>query len=117
MVEGDTSIPARGRTLVDRIKLRNVDLQISELGQEGKLKFLTQDGNLVGIKTPEKTITLDGISQDLGFGNFSDLQSGVRGFFNGDFGKRATVRAKFVDEVAPTLGDATRLEPRYVRGR
>ena len=74
LLEGEGTLSTQGRTLVDRIKLRNVDNQISQLGQDGKLSFIQNGDTMQGVRVDGKAITLDDITKQQGFdGSFSDL--------------------------------------------
>ena len=109
LVEGDGSVTAQGRSLVDRIKLRNVDNQISELGREDKLSFIkgADDNSMTGVKVGDKSITFDDIAQSNYGKDFSDLS----------LTERMGVRKVFVNDVQTSVGDALAEEPRYLRSR
>lgn len=118
LVEGDGTVSARGRTLVDRIKLRNVDLQIAELGREGKLKFQLSDNKLSGVKMGNEVVSLDGITKELGFGDdFASVSEGWSKLKPGNVSKAARVRYEFTKRIQASVGDSLATEPRYLRSR
>lgn len=117
---GEGNISLRGRTIIDRVKFRNLDQQIAKLGQEGKVKFVLDDGNLQGIQLPEsnKSITLDGITKDLGYGEkFTDISKGWSKLNPQDYRRVAAVRSEFVKQVKTGVNEGLATESRAVRGR
>lgn len=116
--EGDISL--RGRSIIDKVKFRNLDGQVAELGQQGKLKFLLDNGNMQGIELPQsgKRITLDGITKELGFGEkFSDISKGWSKLNPNDYRRVATVRNEFIKQSRIGISEGLGLESRAVRGR
>lgn len=116
--EGDVSL--RGRSLLDKITFRNLDDQVAELGQQKKIKFVLNEGEFQGIKLPSenKTITLDGITKELGFGEkFSDIGKGWSRLNPNDYRRVATVRNEFVKQARVGINEGLATESRAVRGR
>ncbi len=118
IVEGEGSVNLRGKTLVDRIKMRNLDAQITELGRSEALRFEYNEGKMVGVRVKGQSVSLDSITQELGYGEkFTDVSSGFSKLRPKNIRAVMDVRAEFTRRVQTTVGDALALEPRAVRGR
>ncbi len=117
---GDGELSLRGRSVLDKVKFRNLDAQVTELGQKNKLKFVLDDGRLQGVTLPEKgkTITLDGITKELGFGDkFADLSKGWSKLNPQEYRRIAAVRNEFVKQSRAGIAEGLASESRAVRGR
>lgn len=124
VVEGEGSIDTFGKSMLDRLKLRNVDLQIAKLGQEGVIKFEVDGNKLTGVRLPEsgERITLDGLSKNLNSevgSTWSELNSTkARTLHPIESARaRAAVRYEFTQKTQASIGSALELEPRFVRSR
>lgn len=117
IVQGEGSVSLRGRTLVDRIKFRNVDLQIAKMGRTNDLSFIYKEGKMNGVNIKGEVITLDSITKEMGFGD--SYASISEGFFRKKLGWRKTlsVKAEFSRRIKASFGEAFAQEPRFVRSR
>lgn len=123
----DTStgkVPLGKRSLVDRLRGVNPERQLTQLGNENKLRFefeteskwggLKKTNNFRGVRvsaegTNLKSISLDDVSQRLTGKNFNDL-----GLL--DYRAKAQVKAAFVDDVMKNgLGETLALKGRMAR--
>ncbi|MCX6727392.1 MAG: hypothetical protein NTX11_01075 [Candidatus Saccharibacteria bacterium] len=124
VVEGNGQIDTFGKSMLDRVKFRNVDLQIAKLGNEGVIKFEVEGDRLTGVRLPEKgeTITLDGITKNLNSeagGTWAEINSTKARTLKPieSARARAAVRYEFTQKTQASVGSALELEPRYVRSR
>lgn len=112
VVEGEGTVQTQGRSLVDRIKMRNVDNQISQLGREGKFNIELENNRLSKVKFEGREVSLDGITKELGFGESYDKLNKVS-----DWRERMSVRKEFTTQIESAVSENLALEPRYVQGR
>lgn len=114
---GEGELSLRGKSVYDKIRFRNLDNQVAKLGQQGKIKFILDGGNLQGVSMPEqgKTVTLDGITKELGFGEkFSDISKGWSKLNPNDYRRVATVRNEFIKQTRVAINEGLATEPRSV---
>jgi len=108
LTEGESGISVRGKSIIDKLRLRNVDTELAKLGRDGRLGYTVEEGNLKSVKVGDGNFSLDQTSRDLGFGkDFKDL--GAR--------ERLSVRAEFTRQFKEAVGTEFQLEPRYIRSR
>ncbi|MCA9344802.1 hypothetical protein KC946_03110, partial [Candidatus Saccharibacteria bacterium] len=112
---GDGQLSLRGRTMLERIKGQNLEKQIAKLGQENKVRFRLEGDKVIGVDLPQsgKTVTLESVSKDLGFKNYSEINrftpNGIR--------ERMSIRSEYVNQIKTGVNEGLATETRAVRGR
>lgn len=107
VVEGDGTAQLRGKSLVDRIKMRNVETQIADLGRQNKLRMEFDGERLNKVTFEGGEVSLNELSKKFGKENFESLS--VR--------EKMTVRSEFAKSIKASVGENLALEPRYIQGR
>lgn len=119
VVRGDGEVSLRGRSIVDRIKMRNVENQLAELGREEKLRYNFKNGSLESVRIGDRVTSLDAITRELGFGeSLSDVKSGLLNKLNPiRYRQAATIRYEFYKRLGQSMNETAGFGKRFVRNR
>lgn len=108
VVEGSGSADINNRTLLDRMKFRNVELELAKMGRAGDFALLNdKEGSTTGFRVKDTTIDYNEISKDL-YG---------KGFSDASFTERLGVRKAFVDRAQSAISENLATESRVIRSR